>query len=293
MTFPFTQLLANSLIIGSIYALVACGFSLIYATNRFVHFAHGATIAASAYVLYYLSAMLQLDLVLGIILTVLVAGIIGALMHRGLYLPLQERRSSNVILLIASVALLLLIQNLLLLGFGADVKTLPAGPTHVVHVFGATMTVLQVTIIVVALVLLIALYLFMAKTKIGRHMRAVADNKDLAKVMGIDSKRVALYAFIIGSALAGIAGILVGLEQNLEPTMGTQLMVKGFTGAIIGGVTSVPASILGSFLLGAAENFGIWWLPSGYKDAIAFGLLFLFLIFRPTGLFGINKGVRK
>ena len=124
-------------------------------------------------------------------------------------------------------------------------------------------------------------------------MRAVSDNKELANVIGIDSRRVSDYSFIIGSCLAGVAGILIGLEQNLEPVMGTSLMIKGFTGSIIGGITSVPSSVLGSYIVGLVENYGIWYLPSGYKDAIAFVLLFIFLLFKPTGLFGINKGWKK
>jgi len=123
-------------------------------------------------------------------------------------------------------------------------------------------------------------------------MRAVSDNKELAAIAGINQKRVSDYSFIIGSVLAGIAGILIGLEQNLEPTMGTTLIIKGFTGAVIGGITSVPASILGSYLLGLAENYGIWFLPSGFKDAIAFAILFLFLLFKPNGLFGFNRGAK-
>ena len=129
----------------------------------------------------------------------------------------------------------------------------------------------------------------MKKTKIGKAMRAVADNKEMAEVVGISSERIYSLAFVVGSAIAGVAGILVGLEQNLEPMMGTNLMIKGFTGAIIGGIGSVPGAILGSFLLGFAENFGIWFLPSGYKDAIAFIILFIFLLFRPQGILGIKK----
>ncbi len=289
-----SQLIANSLIIGSIYALVACGFSLIYSTNRFVHFAHGASVAASAYVAYWITVQLGVNFALGVVLTLIFAGLFGGAMYLGVYVPLQRRKSSNVILLIASVALLILIENLILLAFGADVKSFTQfGISQTIDVLGATVTALQLFIVGTSIVLLVSLYFFMKNTALGVRMRAVADNKDLAKVMGIDAKRVALYSFMIGSALAGIAGILVGLEQNLEPTMGTNLMIKGFTGSIIGGVTSVPASILGSYLLGIAENFGIWYLPSGYKDAIAFGLLLLFLLFRPQGLFGINKGARK
>ena len=124
-------------------------------------------------------------------------------------------------------------------------------------------------------------------------MRAVADNLELAKINGINTKKVQYIGFGIGSALAGLAGVLIALEQNVNPTMGTGLMLKGFTGAIIGGITSLPGAVLGSYLLGIIENFGIWYLPSGYKDAIAFVLLLLFLLVRPQGILGIKKGVRQ
>jgi branched-subunit amino acid ABC-type transport system permease component len=152
---------------------------------------------------------------------------------------------------------------------------------------------LQVVIVAVSLVLLVLLYFFMKRTKIGKAMRAVADNKDVAEVVGISAEKIYAWSFIVGSAIAGIAAILVGLEQNLEPMMGTNLMIKGFTGAIIGGIGSVPGAVLGSFLLGFAENFGIWFLPSGYKDAIAFVILFIFLLFRPQGILGIKRFLQK
>ena len=120
-------------------------------------------------------------------------------------------------------------------------------------------------------------------------MRAVSDNKDVAEIVGISAERIYNWSFVIGSVIAGIGGILVGLEQNLEPTMGTNLMIKGFTASIIGGVESVAGGVLGAFLLGLAENFGIWWLPSSYKDAIAFFILFIFLLFKPEGILGVKK----
>ena len=129
----------------------------------------------------------------------------------------------------------------------------------------------------------------MKKTKIGKAMRAIADNRDVAEIIGISSEKIYSWSFVIGSAIAGVAAILISLEQNITPTMGTNLMIKGFAGAIIGGVGSVSGAILGSFLLGLVENFGIWFLPSGYKDAIAFILLFAFLLFRPQGILGIKN----
>ena len=284
------QLFINGLIAGAIYALVASGFSLIYSVCRFVHFAHGATIAFSAYFLYFLFSMLGLNFGFAVVLSIAFASSLGLAMNFFVYKQLRKRKASSVILLIASFALLIFFESLILLLFGADVKTI--GFIKIakgIEIFGAMITPLQIFIIITSFVLLALLFFFMKKTKIGKAMRAVADNKDVAEVVGISSEKIYDYVFIIGSAIAGIAAILVGLEQNLEPMMGTNLMIKGFTGAIVGGIGSVPGAILGSFLLGFAENFGIWFLPSGYKDAIAFVILFIFLLFRPQGILGIRK----
>jgi branched-chain amino acid transport system permease protein len=284
------QLLINGLIAGAIYALVASGFSVIYSVCKFVHFAHGVVITLSGYFLYFLFSRLGLNFWLSVILSIIFASLLGFLTDKVVYKELRKRKASNTILLMASVALLIFFESLILLLFGADVKTI--GYIKIskgIEIFNAIITPLQIVIIIVSIILLILLFLFMKKTKLGKAMRAVADNKDVAEVVGISAEKIYSWSFIIGSAIAGIAGILVGLEQNLEPTMGTNLMIKGFTAAIIGGIYSVPGSILGSFLLGLVENFGIWFLPSGYKDAIAFIILFIFLLFRPQGILGIKK----
>jgi branched-chain amino acid transport system permease protein len=286
----FNQLLINGLIAGAIYALVASGFSLIYSICKFVHFAHGVVITLSGYFLYFLFSKLGLNFWLSVILSIIFASLLGFLTDKVVYKELRKRKASNTILLMASVALLIFFESLILLLFGADVKTI--GYIKIskgIEIFNAIITPLQIVIIIVSIILLILLFLFMKKTKLGKAMRAVADNKDVAEVVGISAEKIYSWSFIIGSLIAGIAGILVGLEQNLEPTMGTNLMIKGFTAAIIGGIGSVPGSILGSFLLGLVENFGIWFLPSGYKDAIAFIILFIFLLFRPQGILGIKK----
>ena len=284
------QLLINGLIAGAIYALVASGFALIYSICKFVHFAHGATIAFSAYFLYFLFSNLGLGFGLSVILAIIFASFFGYGMNFFVYKQLRKRKASSTTLLIASFALLIFFESLILLLFGADVKTIGfIKITKGLEFFGAIITPLQIFIVLTSFVLFALLFFFIKKTKIGKAMRAVADNKEVAEVVGISSERIYSLAFIIGSAIAGVAGILVGLEQNLEPMMGTNLMIKGFTGAIIGGIGSVPGAILGSFLLGFAENFGIWFLPSGYKDAIAFVILFIFLLFKPQGILGIKK----
>jgi branched-chain amino acid transport system permease protein len=287
----FAQLTVNGLIAGSIYALVASGFSLIYGTNKFMHFAHGICVAVAGYILFSLFSTYGINFYLAAVLTIIASGFVGLLMYRLVYLPLQNRKASNVVLLIASLALLILLENFIQIIYGADVKVI--GFIEVaegINVLGATITPLQIFIIISSLVIFILLSWFMKKTKLGRDMRAVADNKELSGIVGINYKKVASYSFIVGSMLAGVAGILIGLEQNLSPTMGTLLIVKGFTGAVIGGITSVPASVVGSYILGLFENYGVWFLPSGFKDAIAFGLLFLFLLLKPNGLFGMERG---
>ncbi len=285
----FIQLLINGLIAGAIYALVASGFSLIYSICKFVHFAHGAVIAVAAYILYALFSLLGMNFWLAVILTIILISIFGSIMNL-IYKQLRKRKASNVILLIASFALLILIESLILLFFGADVKTI--GFIKIakgLEILGAIITPLQIFIVISSFILFVLLFFLMKRTKIGKAMRAVSDNKDVAEIVGISSEKIYMWAFIIGSAIAGIGGILIALEQNLEPMMGTHLIIKGFTAAIIGGIGNIPGAILGAFLLGFSENFGIWFLPSGYKDAIAFIILFIFLLFRPQGILGLRK----
>ncbi len=287
------QLFVNGLIAGSIYALVASGFSLIYATNRFLHLAHGTTVAVGAYLLFALFSVLGIPFFVSALVAIILTGLFGLLMNRAIYSPLRKRKASNIVLLIASLALLSLTENIIMLIAGPGVKSIGWLPTKTgIHIGGAIITPLQIAIIVISVVLMILLYLFMKKTKLGRDMRAVADNKELASIAGINPIRISDYSFMIGSAIAGVAGILIGLEQNLFPTMGVMLIIKGFTGAVIGGMTSVPGAVVGSYIVGVIENLGILWLPSGYKDAIAFALLFVFILWKPTGLFGFNKGVK-
>ena len=131
----------------------------------------------------------------------------------------------------------------------------------------------------------------MKKTKLGKAMRAVSDNPEVAQIVGISPEKIYLWSFVIGSLIAGFASIFISLEQNLRPMIGTEIMVKSFAAAIIGGIGSVPGAILGSLLLGFSENYGIWFIDSGYKDAIGFGILLVFLIFRPRGILGLKKGL--
>lgn len=286
----FIQLAVNGLIAGSIYALVASGFSLIYNTNKFMHFAHGVSVAVSGYILYTFFSLVGFSFVYSLLSTLFYSSFFGVLIYAFIYLPLQNRKASNVILLVASISVLILFQNLIQMSYGAGVKDLEFLEIKKgIEIFGAIVTPLQIAIFFVSILFFFFLFYFMKKTSLGRDMRAVSDNKELASIVGINYKKIHAASFLIGSLLAGVAGVLIALEQNITPTMGTNLMIKGFVGAVVGGISSVPASIFGAYILGLAENIGIGFLPSGYKDAISFVLLFLFLLFKPNGLISSRR----
>jgi len=289
----YAQFIVNGLITGAYISLVAAGFLLIYATNKFAHFAHGSVVAAGAYIVYTLFNILGFNFYISAALAVVLTGCLGVVLFKFIYTRLQERKASSAILLIASLALMILIDNVLLALFGPNVRTFGLLSAQKGLAFwGISITPLQIIIIVSSAFLLLAVWLFVRYSKLGKLMRAVADNPELAGTTGINAKRIQTYSFFIGSALAGVAAVLIGLEQNVTPHMGTNLIIKGFAGAVVGGIHSLPGAVLGSFILGLAENLGIIWLPSGYKEAITFVLLLIFLIVRPQGILGINRGVR-
>lgn len=288
------QLTANGIIAGCTYALVALGFAVIYGTVRFFHFAHGAVFAASAYVAWACVTHLDLPLPLAAIVAVVAGGILGVVMDRCVYRSLRERRSPNLILLLASFGIFLLVQNSLQLAFGSDIKVLRDGPvTEGYRILGATITGTQIGIIISSVLLAGATVLFMRRTTFGKAIRAVADDPLAASLVGINAQRAISSAFFLGSALAGAAGVLVALETNIHPTMGLNAAIKGIIAALIGGMGSIPGALLGGLLIGLAENVGVWGISSGWKDAIAFAILVVFLLCRPGGIFSADLNMRK
>lgn len=284
------QILFNGLVTGALYALAASGFSLIYSTSRFMHFAHGSAILAAGYLAYTFYEILHWSFALSVMTTIPLTGFFGLGLYLLVYAPLKKKNASNVILLIAGVALLIFFQNLTALFFGSRVKTFDLlAVSQGIDIGGATITPLQIGVIATSLILFILLYFFIQKSFWGRKLRAVANHPDLAEIVGIDVPRVVGLAFFAGSALAGVAGILIGLERNLFPSMGAPLMVSAFVGAVIGGMDDVPGAVVGCLLLGLIESVAVFLLPSGYREAVSFTILFLFLIFRPQGLFGKTR----
>ena len=242
-----TQILLNSIVAGSIYFLVATSFSVIYQTNKFFHFAHAATFTFSAYFTFMFSQMLGWSLIAAIPTAIIATCLIGCMIEWLVYNPLRKKKSSAIILLLASLGIYIVLQNLISLFFGDDTKSIRTWEVREgINIFDAYITPVQIIIIVtsIVLVILVAGYLHLAKT--GKAMRAVASDSELSKLSGIKSDRIILISFAIGSALAGIAGILVALDVDMTPTMGMNMLLMGVVAMIIGGVGSIWGIVLGS-----------------------------------------------
>ncbi len=279
----FRQLLFDGLNNGALYALVALGFNLIYRTTKFFNLTHGAMMAIGAYAALEISSH-GLNIWFAGALGVLAAGLIGYLVDKAVYLPLRRRRASNMVLLVASLGGLTVLQAALAMGFTSQYQVLSAGIPPVYDVFGGVVTETQVIVFGFALGLAALLILLLKFTKFGKAIEATADDAEVAAITGIETDRLIGYVFFIGSAIAGLGGFLYGVQSGVTPTMGMDLLLKGVIASIVGGIGSVYGAIVGAFTLGLVESFGVWKVPSVWKDAIAFGLLLVFLVIRPRGL---------
>jgi branched-chain amino acid transport system permease protein len=282
----FSQLLLNGLSAGALYALVAVGFNLIYGTTKFFNLTHGSMLVVGAYVVVFLADENGLGLSLAIVVGVVVAGVAGYLTEKLVYRPLRRRRASNMVLLVASLGALTAIQAAIAMLFTSEFRPLAnaGAPSGTVEILGGVVTGMQVVIFIAALVCAAALALLLRFTLLGKAITAVSDDEEVAAVVGIDTDRVIATVFVIGSGLAGLAGILIGLDNGVDPSIGLALLFKGVIACIVGGIGSLPGAVLGGFLLGLVENFGIWKIPGVWKDAIAFAVLIVFLLLRPQGL---------
>ncbi len=281
------QLIVNSIIAGSIYSLVALGFNLIFGATKFFNLAHGVIVTIGGYGVFFLSKQMGLDVSLSIFISVIFAGLVGYATEKLIFQKMRNKKASGMIMLVASLGLLTAIQAIVAILFTSQFQTLSrnVGTTRVYEIGGGIITQVQLIILCTSIAIMVVLGLVIKKTKFGKAVQAIGDDVEVAKIVGINTNKIIGYVFFIGSAIAGIAGIAVGFDTGLEPVMGLNLLLKGVIASIIGGVGSVSGGVLGAFLLGFVENFGIWKISGEWKDAIAFGLLIIFLIFRPDGIF--------
>jgi branched-chain amino acid transport system permease protein len=286
------QQLVNGLSLGSIYALIALGYTMVYGVLRLINFAHGDVYMVGAYVGYFLSRRLQgkeasLPSAILVMLGAMIAcAVFGLIIERLAYRPV--RRASRLTLLITAIGVSLFIENAAQLVFGPDPKFFPSLAPHAdFHLAGVLLTSEQITVIVVSFLLMIALRFFIQKTRTGKAMRATSFNLDAAKLMGISTDRIIATTFAIGSALAAAGGVLIGMQiPKIDPLMGIVYGLKAFVAAVLGGIGNVPGAVLGGLLIGTSEVMVVGYLSSTYRDAIAFGILILVLLLRPQGILG-------
>ena len=281
-----SQLIINSIIAGAIYSLVALGFNFIYGATKFFNLAHGVMAAIGGYIVFYFGITLGLDIYLSVAIGVLLAGLIGYGSDKLVYLPLRKRKASNMVLLVASLGVFTALQAIIAILFTSQFQVLyrNIASQRIFNIFGGSITQTQSVILISAIAVFAILVLLLKYTVFGKAVRAISDDEEVAKIVGINTDKIIGRVFFIGSAIAGLAGILVGFDTGIEPTMGLPLLLKGVITAIVGGIGNIYGGVLGAFLLGFLENFGIWKISGEWKDAIAFALLILFLLFKPQGI---------
>ena len=280
------QQLVNGLALGSVYALIALGYTMVYGIIRLINFAHGDIFMLGAYYGYFAITMFNIPFALALPLTMILAAVTGMAVERLAYKPL--RQAPRIASLITAIGVSLLLQNLGLKFFEARPRPYPRIMSTVVwDVGGVVVSNVQLIMLALAVGLMVLISLIVYRTKIGKAMRAVSFDKDAARLMGIDADMVISVTFALGSALAAAGGMLVGFYYNrISPTMGTMYGLKAFVAAVVGGIGIVPGAMLGGLIMGVAEVFVIAFVSSMLKDAIAFAILIVILLFKPAGLLG-------
>jgi branched-chain amino acid transport system permease protein len=295
----FIQELVNGLTQGGLYALVALGYSMVYGVLKLLNFAHGDLYMVGAFVGYFVlqwfggptALVAPVPIVVLCMFLVSAAGVggLGVAIERFAYRPLRD--APRIAPLITALGVSFLLENTMLLLFGAsyrDYNTSAFIPFSTgVHIGGVNIWLVQILVIVLSVALMFGLQLLVTRTQLGRQMRAVAADREAAEMLGINVDYTISATFFLGSALAGVAGVMAGLAFNqIYTLMGFIIGLKAFTAAVVGGIGSIPGAMLGGFLIGLAESYITGYISSTYSNLIVFGILIVFMILRPTGLLG-------
>ncbi len=286
----FLQYLINGISIGSVYAIIALGYTMVYGIARMLNFAHGDVIMVGAYMSYCVTSYLGLPPAVGVLTAVVVCTLLGVLIEGLAYKPLRGVPSLAV--LITAIGVSYFLQNAAQLIFGSapkNFKSIVAMKPLVLFNGGLTITGEVIVTIAACIVIMIGLTVFTNRTKMGKSMRAVSEDRDAAQLMGINVNRTISVTFAIGSALAAVAGVLLcSTVPTLMPTTGSMPGIRAFTAAVFGGIGSIPGAMLGGILLGVIETFSKAYLSTQFSDAIVFLVLIVILLVKPAGLLGKN-----
>ena len=288
----FLDNLMNGLSLGSIYAIIALGYTMVYGIAKMLNFAHGDIIMVGAYIAFCGLQYWGLPPIVTILAAMVVCTILGITIEGLAYRPL--RQAASLAVLITAIGMSYLLQNVALMIWGANPKSFPRTfiNSSILHIGGLNISSATIYTILANVVIMIALTLFTAKTKMGKAMRCVSEDRGAAELMGINVNRTISMTFAIGSALAAIAGVLLCSSYPiLQPTTGSMPGIKAFTAAVFGGIGSIPGAMLGGVLLGVIEIFGKAYISPELGDAIVFAVLIVVLLVKPSGLLG--KPVRE
>ena len=297
----FLQQIINGLVQGSIYALVALGYTMVYGIMGLINFAHGEVVMIGAMValatikLLFNSGMpLPLVIVIALLAAIIVCMVVGYTIERVAYRPL--RRAPKLAPLITAIGISIILQNLAMLIWGRSYHSFPpVFPETQYEILGATITTLQIAIVIIAALMMAGLIILIDRTRLGRAMRATSENPPIAQLMGVNINQIISFTFVIGSALAAVAGLMVSANYSIAHySMGAMLGMKAFTAAVLGGIGNIAGAVLGGILLGLIEALGAGYIGdltggvfgSNYQDVFAFIVLICVLVFKPSGLIG-------
>lgn len=290
-TLVFMQQMINGFSLGSMYALIAIGYTMVYGVLRLINFAHGDIMMVGAFLAYFGMAVLGLPFGAAVILSVGGSATLGMLTDKIAYKPL--RNAPKISLLITAIGISFFLENVFNVFFGGTPRAFPV-PDYmeiIINIKGLTFSVAALVVPIVTILLLIVILLVLFKTKYGMAIRALAFDVNTVNLMGIDADKIIMIVFGIGSSLAAVGGIFWALNYpSVEPMMGVLIGLKAFAAAVVGGIGSVAGAVIGGFIIGFTEVVVVAFLPEygGYKDAFAFVLLIFVLLFKPTGILGLN-----
>jgi branched-chain amino acid transport system permease protein len=295
-----TQLLVNGIITGSVYALVALGFSLIYRSTKIFHIAHASVFTAAAYFLYMFHNQAGIGLVVSILLGTCCAALLGVSMEKIVYQPLFKEEASSSVMLISSIGIMIIVVNTIAMIWGNETKIIISGisktkkfpnpfvgPESVFKEIIVTLPQIYQFCISVLIILLVLAVLKYAK--FGKKVNAICDNSRLVEIFGISLVRYRILIFFIGSAMAGLGSILFAVDFGMDPYVGMPILLIAAVAVIVGGVEHFPGAVLGGFLLGFAKAMVVWKMSAKWENMIVFLLLVLFLLFRPAGILSRKK----
>lgn len=280
------QYIKNGIVMGSILSLGAIGLTTVYKILGFPNFAHGDFLTLGAYMVLFLNISFNLPIILSIIGAIGLGIALMFVLEKSLWKPLRDKGAGNITMLIASIGLALFLRNLVLFIFGGSPRNYALPITKGMNIAGITMTTDDLLVVAVSMILMFLVYFLLTRTKMGKAMRALSDNKSLAKVSGINVDRVILFTWIIGISLAVIAGFFYGVITLVGPNMGWTLLLPLFASVILGGIGNPYGAMIGGMIVGISQELSLIFLPSEYKAGVSFALIIILLLWKPTGLMG-------